>query len=107
MVTRQGRRLAPCVATSAAEGSTVRETAGLRRGIRVLVILACVAVVLMLGLAVYSALRANDAAAERGTRLDPGATITALLLAQFVDQESAVWGYLVTEDPTFLEPYYE
>ncbi|ABW14651.1 Stage II sporulation E family protein [Parafrankia sp. EAN1pec] len=83
------------------------ETAGLRSGIRVLVTISTIAVAVMLALAVFAALRANNAAAERGERLDPAATTTALLLADFVDQESAVRGYLITEEPSFLGPYNE
>ncbi|WP_018502846.1 PP2C family protein-serine/threonine phosphatase [Parafrankia discariae] len=83
------------------------ETAGLRSGIRVLVTISTIAVAVMLALAVFAALRANSAAAERGERLDPAATTTALLLADFVDQESAVRGYLITEEPSFLGPYNE
>ncbi|CAI7977604.1 HAMP domain-containing protein [Frankia sp. Hr75.2] len=83
------------------------ETAGLRSGIRVLVTISTIAVAVMLTLAVFAALRANNAAAERGERLDPAATTTALLLADFVDQESAVRGYLITEEPSFLGPYIE
>ncbi|OAA28833.1 sigma-B regulation protein RsbU (phosphoserine phosphatase) [Frankia sp. EI5c] len=83
------------------------ESAGLRSGIRVLVAISVVALAAMLALAIFAALRASGAAAERGERLDPAATTTALLLADFVDQESAVRGYLITEQPNFLGPYNE
>ncbi|MCK9904125.1 stage II sporulation protein E [Parafrankia colletiae] len=83
------------------------ESAGLRSGIRVLVAVSTLAVAVMLALAIVAALRASDATAERGERLDPAATTTALLLADFVDQESAVRGYLITEQPNVLGPYSE
>ncbi|WP_018634830.1 PP2C family protein-serine/threonine phosphatase [Parafrankia elaeagni] len=83
------------------------ESAGLRSGIRVLVAVSTLAVAVMLALAIVAALRASDATAERGDRLDPAATTTALLLADFVDQESAVRGYLITEQPNVLGPYSE
>ncbi|ONH61008.1 stage II sporulation protein E [Frankia sp. CcI49] len=80
-------------------------SASLRSGIRVLVVISTVAVVVMLSLAVFAALRASDAAAERGERLDPAATTTALLLADFVAQESAVRGYVITGQESLLERY--
>ncbi|KQC38570.1 PP2C family protein-serine/threonine phosphatase [Frankia sp. ACN1ag] len=81
------------------------ETAGLRRGIRTLTLLASIAIIVMLVLAVASALRSRHAASERGKHLDPAATTTAMLLADFVDQESALRGYIVTRDRGFLEPF--
>ncbi|CAJ60528.1 MULTISPECIES: PP2C family protein-serine/threonine phosphatase [Frankia] len=81
------------------------ETAGLRRGIRTLTLLASVAIIVMLVLAVASALRSQHAATERGKHLDPAATTTAMLLADIVDQESALRGYIVTRDRGFLKPF--
>ncbi|WP_131746102.1 SpoIIE family protein phosphatase [Frankia sp. Cppng1_Ct_nod] len=81
------------------------EVAGLRRGIRALATLACLVALATLGVAVYSAVRANNASAERGTRLDPAATTAAMLLADYVDQESSVRGYLITSDLSLLEPF--
>ncbi len=83
----------------------VGETAGLRRGIRTLTLLASLAIIMMLVLAVASALRSRNAAAERSKHLDPAATTTAMLLAEFVDQESALRGYIATRDRGFLTPF--
>ncbi|WP_322759799.1 SpoIIE family protein phosphatase [Frankia sp. Cr2] len=83
------------------------EVAGLRRGIRAMAALALVVGVATLGVAVYSAVRANHATAERGNRLDPAATTAAMLLADYVDQESSVRGYLITEDRSFLDSFDE
>ncbi len=83
----------------------VGETAGLRRGIRVLTLLASIAIIAMLVLAVVSGVRSQHAAGERGRHLDPAATTTALLLADFVNQESALRGYIVTQDVGFLTPF--
>ncbi|MCL9761827.1 PP2C family protein-serine/threonine phosphatase [Frankia sp. AiPa1] len=81
------------------------ETAGLRRGLRVLTLVASVAIVVMLVLAVISGWRSRQAATDRGRHLDPAATTTALLLAGYVDQESALRGYIVTRDRGFLAPF--
>ncbi|WP_239379908.1 SpoIIE family protein phosphatase [Frankia sp. CIT1] len=83
------------------------EVAGLRRGIRMMVALALVVGIATLGVAVYSAVRADHATAERGNRLDPAATTAAMLLADYVDQESSVRGYLITEDRSFLDSFDE
>ncbi|WP_462202986.1 PP2C family protein-serine/threonine phosphatase [Frankia sp. CcWB3] len=83
------------------------ETAGLRRGIRVLTLLASISIIVMLVLAVVSALRSRHAATERSRHLDPAATTTAILLADFVDQENALRGYIITRDRGFLVPYDE
>jgi CHASE3 domain sensor protein len=72
------------------------ESAGLRRGTQVLALLACVVVLAALGLAVFSALRSNSAAVQRSTSLDPATSGTAALLADVVDQESALRAYLLT-----------
>ncbi|SNQ49684.1 conserved exported hypothetical protein [Frankia canadensis] len=71
-----------------------------------LTLFAGLAVILMLVLAVFSALRSRHAAGERGRHLDPAATTTALLLAAYVDQESALRGYIVTRDRGFLAPFH-
>ncbi|WP_322768578.1 CHASE3 domain-containing protein, partial [Frankia sp. Cr1] len=89
------------------EGVTVAQVAGLRWGIRAMAALALVVGVATLGVAVYSAVRANHATAERGNRLDPAATTAAMLLADYVDQESSVRGYLITEDRSFLDSFDE
>ncbi|MCK9894992.1 SpoIIE family protein phosphatase [Frankia sp. AgB32] len=81
------------------------ETAGLRRGIRVLTLIASMAILAMLLLAVVSGVRSQHAAGERGRHLDPAATTSALLLADFVNQESALRGYIVTKDVGFLTPF--
>ncbi|MCM3884598.1 SpoIIE family protein phosphatase [Frankia sp. R82] len=81
------------------------ETAGLRRGLRVLTLVASVAIVVMLVLAVISGWGSRRAATDRGRHLDPAATTTALLLAGYVDQESALRGYIVTRDRGFLAPF--
>ncbi len=80
--------------------------AGLRRAIAALTLLACVMVLAVLGLAVYSAIRANAAAVERSTRLDPATAATAGLLTQIVDQKSSLGAYLFTADYQELGPYY-
>ncbi|OHV47600.1 SpoIIE family protein phosphatase [Pseudofrankia sp. BMG5.36] len=82
-------------------------SAGLRHGIRVLVGLAVVAVIATMILAVYSSVRANDAAAERANRLDPAATVTAQLYTAFVDQRSALRGYLISAgaNDQLLDPF--
>ncbi|WP_308222649.1 SpoIIE family protein phosphatase [Frankia sp. AgPm24] len=81
------------------------ETAGLRRGLRVLTLVASVAIVVMLVLAVISGWGSRQAATNRSRHLDPAATTTALLLAGYVDQESALRGYIVTRDRGFLAPF--
>ncbi|WP_163550246.1 PP2C family protein-serine/threonine phosphatase [Candidatus Frankia nodulisporulans] len=81
------------------------ETAGLRRGLRVLTLVASVAIVVMLVLAVISGWGSRQAATDRSRHLDPAATTTALLLAGYVDQESALRGYIVTRDRGFLAPF--
>lgn len=83
----------------------VSETAGLRRGLRVLTLVASVAIVVMLVLAVISGWGSRQAATDRSRHLDPAATTTALLLAGYVDQESALRGYIVTRDRGFLAPF--
>lgn len=70
-----------------------------------LTLLAGLAIILMLVLAVVSALRSRNAAGERARHLDPAATTTATLLAAYVDQESALRGYIVTRDRGFLAPF--
>nr|MDT0666457.1 CHASE3 domain-containing protein [Micromonospora sp. DSM 115978] len=45
---------------------------------------------------VFSALRSNSAAVQRSTSLDPATTGTAELLADVVDQESALRAYVLT-----------
>ncbi|OHV34449.1 MULTISPECIES: PP2C family protein-serine/threonine phosphatase [Pseudofrankia] len=82
-------------------------SAGVRHGVRVLVGLAVVAIVATMVLAVYSSVRANDAAAERANRLDPAATVTAQLYTAFVDQRSALRGYLISDgaNDKLLDPF--
>jgi sigma-B regulation protein RsbU (phosphoserine phosphatase) len=70
-----------------------------------LVILVCTLALATMTLAVYSAIRAQRAADERGRNLDPAATAAANLLADFGAQESAVRGYLFTADTRSLAPY--
>jgi CHASE3 domain sensor protein len=86
-------------------GQRVAEVAGLRRTIRSLVLLVCVLALATMTLAVYSAIRAQRAADERGRNLDPAATAAANLLADFGAQESSVRGYLFTGDDRSLSPY--
>lgn len=81
------------------------EAAGLRRTIRSLVLLVCALALATVTLAVYSAIRAQRAADERGRNLDPAATAAADLLADFGAQESSVRGYLFTDDPRSLTPF--
>jgi sigma-B regulation protein RsbU (phosphoserine phosphatase) len=81
--------------------------AGLRRAIAALTLLACVMVLAVLGLAVYSAIKSNAAAVERSTRLDPATAATAGLLTQIVDQKSSLGAYLFTGDFQALGPYYQ
>jgi len=89
------------------QGVTVGGSSGVRHGVRVVVGLAVVAVVATMVLAVYSSVRANDAAAERANRLDPAATITAQLYTAFIDQKSALRGYLMSDgsNDKLLDPY--
>jgi sigma-B regulation protein RsbU (phosphoserine phosphatase) len=75
---------------------TVGGQAGLRHGTRVLALLAVLAVIAALAVAGYSALQANHAAKERADRLDPAETSAAELLTAFVEERSAVRGYLLT-----------
>ena len=45
---------------------------------------------------------------ERSTvidRLDPATALTSQLLAAYLDQETAVRGYVLTREPLFLQPY--
>jgi sigma-B regulation protein RsbU (phosphoserine phosphatase) len=74
----------------------VRESTGLRHGIRVVVGLAGIAVVATLLLTLYSSERANHAAAERADRLDPAETLTAQLQTAYVDERNALRGYLMS-----------
>lgn len=89
------------------QGVIVGGSAGLRHGVRVLFGLAVILIVATMILAVYSSVRANDAAAERANRLDPAATVTAQLYTAFVDQRSALRGYLISDgaNDRLLDPF--
>jgi sigma-B regulation protein RsbU (phosphoserine phosphatase) len=90
-------------AADARRGETVRESTGLRHGIRVVVGLAGVTIVATLLLTLYSSERANHAAAERADRLDPAETLTAQLQTAYVDERNALRGYLMSSgDPVFV-----
>lgn len=81
----------------------MRESTGLRHGIRVVVGLAGFTIVATLLLTLYSSERANHAAAERADRLDPAETLTAQLQTAYVDERNALRGYLMsTGDPVFV-----
>ncbi|MBL7495408.1 SpoIIE family protein phosphatase [Frankia sp. CNm7] len=86
----------------------MRESAGLRHGTRIVVVVAVVLVGLTLLLAVYSSVRANHAAAERKNRLDPAETIAAELHTAIVRERSALRGYMISDgsDRALLDPYY-
>ncbi|MGZ4776424.1 MAG: PP2C family protein-serine/threonine phosphatase [Oryzihumus sp.] len=75
---------------------------------RRVLVAACVLALLLTGtaLAVGAALRRVEASQDLvRQRLQPGSEQVRSLLADVVDQETGQRGYVITGDPTFLEPY--
>lgn len=77
---------------------------GLRRRVRFASALLLVIVLAALGVALYATEQAHQASHDRSI-LDPAATRAANLLADYVDEETGVRGFIITGQRSFLRPY--
>jgi signal transduction histidine kinase len=78
----------------------------LRRRMALLLVVGTIAVGSALGVLVYSIVQLHDRRSAVTDRLDPSSLAVADLRAALVDQETGVRGYVLSQDPAFLEPYF-
>jgi signal transduction histidine kinase len=77
----------------------------LRQRARSLFALATVLVLVSIAISTGGLLSLLSARRQLVRRVDPALTSSERLLGALVDQETGVRGYVITSDPTFLEPY--
>ena len=86
-------------------GGRYRRQVSLRAGLR---IVAAVLLVLFVavGILVFTQIQsARSAQTEVQSVVDPASTVSQRLLSDYINQETGERGYIITGDPSFLQPY--